>query len=511
MKPAPVLAFGVRTGEVPEAPALPIDPKPQVRVSHKPQRARRAMFEKLDYGAVPNLGPICRDTNHVPTQVDALRRRLCRQLPPIDPGLLAEFKEFVRVWLNSNLSPLRPSQVLTFDEWLESAPYSQARKAELRKVWLEQSGGLPPMRKARRVNAFIKTEAYDLSAAGDFKPARWICSRSDNAKVVLGPWMKSIERVVYEDPHFIKHVPVCERWKRVSSLRGGGRRYIITDYTAFEASFASPFMSACECQLYSYMLQNVQGAGQYVERVLTGVNNIRTRAGVSVDLVGRRMSGDMNTSLGNGFSNLMLMLFFCQKLGSDVQGFVEGDDGVFAISGELPTPAMFTRLGFDIKLQVVDDPTYGGFCGVVAADGGSIRDPVRFLSGFAWTSIVGAGQDTKLQLLRAKALSALYENPSCPLITAIATRALDLTEGVEPRFIWDGYHVPPPVDRPAPCPITPSTRDLYFRLYGLTPSAQIECERRIAAGEALSFLGPLLRHHFNHSLYWNWYIGAKTP
>lgn len=512
MKPAPMLAYGARVGEVPEAPCKPIDPLASVRVSNKPERARRAMFRRLAYGAVNGLGPVCRDSNHVPTQVDALRRRLCRKLPDIDPGLLAEFGSFVRHWLVENLAPLAPSEVLNFDQWIAEAPYTDARKAELRAVWLEQAGGLPRMKQARRVNAFIKTESYELSKDGEFKAARWICSRSDAAKVILGPWMKSIERRVYELPWFIKHVPVQDRWRVVSGLKGGGRKYIITDYTSFEASFASAFMENCECLLYSHMLQCVTGAGQYIRKVLTGKNQIRTRAGVSVELQGRRMSGDMNTSLGNGFSNLMLMLFFCQRLGTTVEGRVEGDDGVFALTGTVPTPDMFARLGFEIKLAEVEDPCMGGFCGVVAADGTNIRDPSKFLQGFGWSSsAIQGGEGVQMQLLRAKALSALYENPACPIITSIASQALDLTEGVNPRFVWDGYHAPPPVKRPERRPVSCRTRDLFFKLYGVTPQVQIQCEERIDAGGSLDFLTTVLRPHWNHSLYWNWFVAQATP
>lgn len=504
-----MFAYGSRVGEVPEAPCPDLTPLAKVSVNGRSERKRRKMFSTLPFGVVSGLAPVCRDTNHVPTQVDALKRRLCRQLPTIDPILLAEFRDYVVNWVEHNLSPLNPTQILSFGEWLDSAPYPGNRKRELLTVYEESKGAWPSYLKASKVMAFIKTESYPISVDGTFKAARWICSRNDGAKVVLGPWMKSIEKVLYENHHFIKHVPVSERWKLISGLISPGSKYAITDYTAFESSFASELMDSCECVLYRYMLQAVPGAGEYVTKILTGKQRIRTRAGVSVTLKGRRMSGDMNTSLGNGFTNLMLMKFACHKLGSTFDGYVEGDDGVFAVQGELPVPAFFARLGFEIKLATVTDPRHGGFCGVIAADGGSIRDPVRFFQNFGWTaSCIEAGPTVMKQLLRAKAMSALQESPACPLVAAAAERALELTQGVEPRWEYDGYHIPRVNYEHVHHEISPATRDLFHAMYRIDSHQQILLEQQIRESTSLDFLYPHLAPPQNHSLYWLWFVGG---
>lgn len=504
---ARVYAYGCRTGEVPEAKKGVMADGVEIRTSGKTPQARRKMFRQLPFGHVPGLFPSCRDANDVGTQVDALSRRLCRSLPAINEEELRSFGQYVKNWCDEHLKPIPAGGLLTFDEWLESTNYPGTRKAELRGVWESTHGALPSRQKASKVAAFIKSESYPI---GDvIKPARWICSRKDVSKVILGPVFKTIERVVYEDHHFVKHVPVTERPRLVSGLKAACQRYIVTDYTAFEASFAPALMRECEVRMYVHMLENYPELSKFVADTICGCNDISTRQGVGVKLQGRRMSGDMCTSLGNGFTNLMLMGYFCEKMGTTWEGFVEGDDGIFALQGAIPTPADFASLGFEIKLAEIRDPSLGGFCGVVSAGSDVIRDPVRFLQTFGWTSTsIEGGNKVMMGLLRAKALSALYEAPACPVVTAVSRRALELTSGFEPRWEWHGYHVPPPKDfAPSEREITPESRDLFSELYGISVESQLTAEAMCKNAIDLTFLDTMLHRHANHALIGAWYVG----
>jgi hypothetical protein len=261
-------------------------------------------------------------------------------------------------------------------------------------------------------------------------------------------------------------------------------------------------MKAVEIGMYKYMLQNFPHHAQYVERVLLGKNRLSFRNGVRADIPARRMSGDMCTSLGNGFTNLMLMLFCAKKLGFTATGFVEGDDGIFRVDRvDAAVSDLLLKLGFRIKLEQVEDPALGGFCGIVAADCGNIKDPIRFLQTFGWTSsCVEGGQDVMWQLLRAKALSARYELPNCPILRVLADRALELTSGVTARFEQDGYHRPPPSDTVHEFAPTVATRELFARLYGVSPSQQVECETRLRGADDANFLAEYLT--FDAMYYW---------
>jgi hypothetical protein len=371
---------------------------------------------------------------------------------------------------------------MSFEEWLESTSYNQQRKDELRLAWHGLRGGLPTLRECRHIDEFIKSEFYP-----EWKHARHINSRTDKFKVVAGPAFKAVEDIIYNTmPEFIKHIPVPDRPAHIRGLRRDGRRYFQTDFTAFESHFSPELMDICECALYRHMLAGWEGS-EFICKVLTGKNKMRTRSGFSAWCYGRRMSGDMCTSLGNGFTNLMLAKFLAAEQGKELYGFVEGDDGLFSTEAELRAQD-YADLGFTIKIDEIRDPCLGSFCGMVFGDSGHIlRDPRRFIEGFGWTlSFVNAGDCIMDGLLRSKALSACYETPCCPIVGAFAQHALRCTEGVVPVWVPDGYHTRPPDEENVPdFSPTAGDREIFAALYHIPVVTQLAIEKRIWENDML--------------------------
>lgn len=459
------------------------------------RRARRRMFRMLRFGAVEGIAPICSDTSDPDTILCGFSQRLLRKVPDPKPALMSELKAFVADWLRLHMPMARS---MTFEDWLARTSYNEARKTELRIAHLELRGGAPTRWQARRIKSFVKTESYN-----EYKHCRMINSRSDHFKVFSGPLFKAIEDVVYALPEFIKHVPVPERPLLMMQLRKSGRRYYSTDFTAFESHFTAEVMDAIELQLYEHCLSWCPDACKVIRTALAGANHMSTRSGIKAVVQARRMSGDMCTSLGNGFSNLMLAKFIAFKQGKEIFGFVEGDDGIFATDAVL-TKESYSDLGFTIKIKEVADPCEASFCGMVFAGSGQIvRDPVAFLSTFGWTSsFINAGERIMDELLRAKSLSAVYETPQCPIIGVLAREALRRTRHVNPRWVEDGYHdhTKIPRDEFALPPFAPSadTRELVSRLYGIDVKTQLYVENQIRKGE-MNFASSLPVHpHYGH-------------
>lgn len=440
------------------------------------RRDRRKMFRRLNKCSVPGYAPLCLDSNDPDTVRCGFVKRLLRDVPPARPRALKEFRAFVRQYLRENVPAVEP---LGFEEWLAGTSYNEERKCQLREALDSLRGGRPTRKQASHIDSFVKSEFYP-----EFKYPRMINSRADVFKAWSGPKFKAIEKVVYEIPEFIKHVPVRERPGRVAALRIAGRRYFQTDFTAFESHFTPEVMNACECELYRHCLRNDADA-EFLCSVIMGTNRMRTRTGVRATVSGRRMSGDMCTSLGNGFTNLMLAKYIAHRKGGEVTGFVEGDDGLFASSVEL-TERDYSDLGFTIGIVEVSDPCEASFCGMVFSDSGEIiRDPRTFMMGFAWTgSFINAGARIMDELLRAKALSCVYETPQCPVVGAFARYALAQTQHVHPRYVDDGFHTAPPdaVDIPD---FNPSydTRLLFEKQYGVAIPVQLAAERAASRGE----------------------------
>jgi len=476
-----VYAEGARVGEVPL-------PKPSSALVEQAKdfftkvyvrRNRRRMFRRLNYCAVPGYAPLCMDTNDPETLQMGLRQRVLRDVP-LHADLTA-LSAFVY-----NLVRKYPKvQPMSFEGWLQSTNYSQSRMLQLRTSYAELRGGPPCKRDCHRVKGFGKTESYPC-----YKHARSIHSRTDHFKVFAGPMIKAIENVVYDfsldgqHSFFIKHVPIPDRPMLIDSIKHYGMKYYSTDYTAYESHFLPEIMDCLECQLYRWCLSEEKYVDLLCDSIM-GTNKIHSSPGFSFSVDARRMSGEMSTSLGNGFSNMCVIKFICFIHGVPLDGFVEGDDGVFATPLQL-TAEMFSDLGFTMKhIEEVIEPAQASFCGMLYSPTYDIiKDPRRFFMNFGWThSCVGAGTKTMDALLRAKALSTVYEAPQCPIVGALARYALLKTVGVVPRFEEDGYHIPHDVKDIPDFHPTNETRVFFDQEFNISPDQQVMVERDIMNGK----------------------------
>jgi hypothetical protein len=468
-----IYAVGYRSTEVFGAPPISklMDTATQVPVWTRRPRSRN--YRRLNFGAVPGYAPISGDRNDPASLRDAFAKRLGRDLPEPDPVRIQQFYAFVRRWCRDNVVPVT---VPTFEEWLRDTPYTQARKNELTQVWESLRQEAPSARKSSHVDSFAKLESYP-----EFKHLRWINSRSDAFKVFCGPAFHAIERVVFDLPFFIKHVPVPDRPALIAALKAAGLYYYENDFTAFESHFRSTFLRNCECYVYEQYLANYPYLAKKITKTISGKNRLSTTAGVNIELEGRRMSGDMCTSLGNGITNLLLALFLCEEIHHQpVKGFVEGDDGLFATAAIL-TNEDYASLGFTAKIIRHDDPCEAHFCGMTCTpEGDVIKDPRRVFQTFGWThSYINAQNDIMDSLLRSKALSLCYELPQCPILGQLGRTALELTEGLDADYKETTYRLTPDsFDIPIFSP-TDSARLMVEHHYHIPIADQLRAEEAI--------------------------------
>jgi len=345
----------------------------------------------------------------------------------------------------------------SFYTWLENAPYPQDRKADLLKTYEESQGyittdnlisfdkhGVEVVNKYCRVNSFVKDETYP-----SYKSARSINSRHDVFKVRVAPIFKLIEKELFSLPWFIKHTPVDMRAQEIKDeLYQDGATIIGTDYTAYESLFTKEFMQNVEFELYEYMTQNLadQDWLKIVTTTLGGMNWCTYRNKFTLKVPATRMSGEMCTSLGNSYSNLMAMLFIAEeKKLQSLKGRVEGDDGIFTFYGPVPTTQDFADIGMIIKIDQYSSLTEGSFCGIIANETEmiNITNPIETLLDFGWTNreYVNAKPSKLKELLRAKAMSLGYSYPGCPILASLARYGLRMTEGHHVSLrAMDTYH-----------------------------------------------------------------------
>jgi hypothetical protein len=381
------------------------------------------------------FAPLAPDVKDLETVRRGAVHRIMRQTPPITRNVARRIRAFVRVWIRKNVRQLGPETDTTIETWLNNSNYTEARKAELRRA----SEMIPPDRRIYKNKSFCKHEYYDVP-----KHARWINSRSDKFKTLTGPVFKQIEKVLYDLPYFIKKIPVDERAAYIEQYLGrSDGLYIATDYTCYESALVPKIMKIVEIQLYNWVTKRLPCHREFMDYVTHGLTSLQ-RCSQRTDLskvkveTYCRMSGDMCTSLGNGFTNLMIAKYVARECGWDVcEGVVEGDDGLFLVDGQRPVVQDFANCGFFIKSDFSREVGEAGFCQMYHTHESqtNLVDPRKMLlrGGWSMASSMHGGPRVRKELSRAKAFSQLMEAPTNPITSSMSRWVIRSTAGVSPR------------------------------------------------------------------------------
>nr|WKV34391.1 MAG: RNA-dependent RNA polymerase [Riboviria sp.] len=387
-------------------------------------------------------------------------------------------RDFVWKWCKSHLTPL--DTLPTFEEVLAEARYTQKRKDQLKTAAEEAS--LLPLWKVP-VKCFVKDEFYT-----EPKFLRMISSRMDDAKVRLMPIFKAIEEEVYKTGYFVKGLRTPERIALIHD-RFGMRKVYVTDYSAFETHFTRDVMNNCEMVMYRYMLQKFPVEYNLV-RGLSGRNRLRSQV-FKGELEAVRMSGEMNTSLGNGFSNLMFMLFAAEMTHNRViNAVVEGDDGLFELDAE-PEQAFFRDMGLELKCQ----PAHAydaSFCGCVYNPQtlNNIGDPIKALLKLGWSKKrhVNLPEKKLRELQLALVYSACAEMRGVPIIwkacDLILSHEKQITYARARKYFhgWWEWGCPLYDKAVPPCQ---EDREYYADLSGISVADQLKIEAELGASYPL--------------------------
>lgn len=406
---------------------------------------------------------------------------------------MAQLATFTDSWLKRNLRPAADLN-LSLENWLEQTSYTETQKDRIRRDYFENPSELYKFFKTT-CGSFRKDEFY----CEGIKPLRGINARQNIYKAIFGPFVKELEKELYDSEHFIKHIPSSQRPRYIRRVMEGktpvivegddglfriGGRYYQTDFSSFEALFTQEFSEATEQRLFAHFLSRYPTFSSkllgLVRRVCWETNTCaysyksgdRSRQ-LLFKVWLKRMSGEMWTSLGNGFANLMVILFAAEQAEAGVVIDIE----------------WFRGLGLLCKLEIFDHLSDTTFCGLIfdQEDLQAIVDPRTTLLKFGWTNqkYSSASKRVKLKLLRSKALSLAYEVPCCPILAPFARRILELTkhisDNVAVTYAEDRWYKEqmirelatggPPFEEP-----TVSTRILFERRFGITVANQLLIE-----------------------------------
>lgn len=511
------VGLGYRGSEV-RVKSNPTDAEFKLKVSFHSSRLDNEMKIMQMALTDPPVGvaPPIADRADGPTLMQGAASRVGRKKAPYSTKERRNFERFCRALFHRNFQALRSDFDLAFDTWLSQTPYPEWRKAELREAYLSLVDGKFSKRQTRCV-IFSKTETYLA-----YKLARAIISRHDAFKAFFGPVAKAMESEVYSHGEFIKHVPVADRPEYIQRYFDGWMGpYWESDYTSFEAQMDADsnlgIMNIVEMQFYKHMLKAFPAIYAAIRGVLTGVN-VCDCPFFTMRLKGRRMSGEMCTSLGNGITNYAVLKYIAYRSGVEVRFVVEGDDGLSAFSGPVDT-SVFELLGLRVKLERHDSLFDASFCGLrLAADSTLLVNPVKVLLNFAWSHSAEGFQSARVrrELLAAKAQSLACESPDCPVVCAVAQHYLRETQGVRaraPRDWYDQQRLGAAEDkrwekklRAGPSLVA---RVDFDRIYGMSHAYQLLLEAEI---HKCGLVGPLVRDYLMDMTspdckhYWDHYV-----
>lgn len=379
------------------------------------------------------------DTSNPDNLIAGVSKRMATTPRPYRRRVRRHFRKFVARWVKENLEPLPaghfsnwsdpgtpslknpkiPLQPGYLESWLSQTNYPEWRKKELRLAYdnIQNDEGLykftDNIHKHGVVKIFVKDEFYP-----EFKYPRAIWARQDEFKVIAGPIFKEIEKKLFDLPYFIKKVPKQDRPKFLHEfLECDDFIYQGTDYTSYEAHFNEDMQDDCEFELYRHMMQHNDHLKKVLHMIfqVTATYNLIKNKYFTLMTYAKRMSGEMNTSLGNGFSNLMFLKFGLHRYKIPHKGpVVEGDDALLSLKTQLPQE-YYDEMGLNVKLEVFDTLGEASFCGNVFSSDEliNITEPIYYLCTTPWLSklYTHAGPKKKWELTKCKALSLAWEYP----------------------------------------------------------------------------------------------------
>lgn len=196
----------------------------------------------------------------------------------------------------------------------------------------------PLLKEDSEVKFFIKTEKTNFTKKPDSVP-RGISPRDPRYHVSLGPYIKRIEKLVYKridelwgGPTIMKGKnardrgkTVLKHWLKYNNPVAVGvdasrfDQHVHQDALKFEHSVYSSYFTGSHRTNLEHLLR----------RQLVNSGKGRTQNGsLSFKLKGKRMSGDMNTALGNCLLMSTMIKSVVDSLGIKASFINDGDDGV---------------------------------------------------------------------------------------------------------------------------------------------------------------------------------------
>ena len=419
-------------------------------------------------------------------------------------NICKQLEDYVNEHIVPKIKPLPPgvTRENLEKDWYDDCSYSRKRKDALHELYrnytIEHGTDWTP--DLMRCKMFMKEELY-----WEKKHPRLIISRNDTFKALVGPYAHAFDKELFHGyfaRNFVKGKDTAWKVHRMQEISNSYANILETDYSSFEGSQSRRIQDAIELPVFRRFFKYHPDILRLIEMTYEdrayedlSMKELR-RLGMhrlqpyifskfhGLGLVGNRKSGEMWTSSGNGLLNLTIMKFLAYTKHIGFDGMVEGDDGFFGVTKAYIWDEDYANLGFTIKLNYATDENDLSFCGLrYAKDGTFMIDPERICR-IGWNEkkkYFKCNKKTKLQLLKARAMSMYSEAPNCP-ITSVLAHSIIKGIRASPKFdsldwwdrrIYEENKNNNFIDEPR---ITMQARIAMGKMFGIGPWRQMSLE-----------------------------------
>lgn len=515
------MAYGYFTDEVISKPVNTIEKRVKFEIRTL-DRAPRSIAQRALGIEDENLAMPFPDVEDAKSQIFGVLKRLAVKLPHVCLNVHKRMLLFIPRFFGLFFRPLTDDQIMDPMVWIETRPYTMARKQEHKDAWLAGEPENPC-----DTFMWVKKEPYD-----GYKHLRFICPMKDWTKMFMGPIATELDKQVFRLPCFIKKIPAANRVEYLEQLLD--RQFSLiseADVTSMEAHMrkrrAKWLLTLVELftkdlqkgEKYRYMLKKIVGYGK------------RTRSEAKNFVVKRlkRLCSGMNeTSVFNSLLSVMLHYFILEdKFGVDLQKICDnlndqrieelmyetnigparlGSEGDDKIAAEEPGQQMTEQIYLEYGMACVPrhrQNIWGSdFCTMVFTQDHIMVTDVLYTYvtfGYGGISYLNVSNQRIDELIRARAMSLFHQYENCPVLHELARYAIRITDHIDmtrffkkrnwgiSQYEYDQmneaylYFQKRLEEKPfteVQCPI--NTRLMVETLYNVTVDMQLEAESKLA-------------------------------
>lgn len=330
------------------------------------EEARTRILTVIKTG-IPGTWQPFTHANCVCNQMVAIANRVIGVVPiPTTNGLSDLRSEVKRMYagLPTHLVPWTMTQVVDSFKDSRRGVYERARLSLLDRPFCKAD---------TRINAFVKAELADAAAKVCPDP-RIISARSVRYNLLLAQYLRPLERKIINMRSkrglriFAKGQNSVERAEEIR------RKFECFDNPvcfSIDASRWDKHMDLKVLEIEHSIYKRAFPGDPFLQQLLDNqlINRCATRDGVRYVCRGRRMSGDMNTGLGNCIVMSAMVTKIMRKLGVPFEIYDDGDDCLLIFSREHQElvrenlARMFLEFGQEVKLEnEAFEPTDVVFC-----------------------------------------------------------------------------------------------------------------------------------------------------